>query len=185
MPNIIGSNIMLREYRKEDLEHMRRWVNDPEVVNNLSDIFLFPHSLVQTENFLNGKLEGKGDPGFVIAEKENGVYLGQIDLLNIDWKNRLAQMGIVIGDQEKRGRGYGSEAIRLLQQFVFERLNLNKLELWVHDYNTNAYHCYIKCGFKEEGRIRQSFYLHGRYHDKIFMGVLKSEYQEGRAIIGM
>jgi RimJ/RimL family protein N-acetyltransferase len=178
MPYIIGSRIILREYRKEDLEHIRTWVNDPEVVDNLSDIFLYPNTVNQTENFLNSKLEGKGDPGFVIAEKESLDYLGQIDLMNIDWKNRLAMMGIVIGHAGNRGKGYGTEAIRLLQRFVFDRLNLNKLELWVHDYNIHAYQCYLKCGFQEEGRIRQGFYIHGRYHDKIAMGILKSEYNE-------
>jgi RimJ/RimL family protein N-acetyltransferase len=177
MPNIIGSKIMLREYRREDLEHMRKWVNDPEVADKLSDIFLFPHSVVQTENFLNGKLEGKGDPGFVIAEKESGAYIGQIDLMNLDWKNRVTRFGIVIGNAKQRGCGYGSEAIRLLQQHTFERLNLNKIELEVYDFNTNAYQCYLKCGFKEEGRLRQGYYIHGRYHDKIIMGILKSEYE--------
>ncbi len=179
MPNIIGSKIILREYRREDLASMRQWVNDPEVVDKLSDIFLFPHSVVQTESFLNGKLEGKGDPGFVIADKESGAYIGQIDLVNLDWKNRLSRFGIVIGDANLRGRGYGSEAIRLLQKHAFERLNLNKLELEVYDFNTNAYRCYLKCGFKEEGRLRESHYIHGWYHDKIIMGILKSEYEQG------
>jgi len=179
MPNLIGSKVILREYRREDLEYMRKWVNDPEVVDKMSDIFLFPHSVVQTEAFLNSKLEGKGDPGFVIAEKESGAYLGQIDLINLDWKNRVSRFGIVIGDVNHRGRGYGSEAIRLLQKHAFERLNLNKLELEVYDFNTHAYQCYLKCGFKEEGRLRQGYYIHGQYHDKIIMGILKSEYETG------
>ncbi len=178
MPIISGSRIVLREYRKEDLEYMRKWVNDPAVVDNLSDIFLFPHTLTGTENFLNSKLEGKGNQGFVIADKETQSYIGQIDLINIDWKNRVAKMGIVIGDPQNQGQGYGTEAIGLLQTFVFERLNLNRLELDVHDYNQNAYHCYLRCGFVEEGRIRQNFFSNGRYTDTIIMGILKSEYEQ-------
>jgi RimJ/RimL family protein N-acetyltransferase len=141
-------------------------------------ILLFPHTLTGTENFLNSKLEGKGNQGFVIADKETKNYIGQIDLINIDWKNRVAKMGIVIGDPQNRGKGYGTEAVGLLQTFVFERLNLNKLELDVHDYNLNAYRCYLKCGFVEEGRIRQNFYIDGRYTDTIIMGILKSEYEQ-------
>jgi len=53
MPRMYGKRIMLREYKLEDLQHIRKWVNDPEVVDNLSDIFLVPHSLAETESFLN------------------------------------------------------------------------------------------------------------------------------------
>jgi RimJ/RimL family protein N-acetyltransferase len=177
MPYLYGERIVLREYRKEDLEPMRKWVNDPAVADNLSDLFLYPQTLANTEQFLHSMLEGKqAAKGFVIADRQNESYIGQIDLFKIDWKNRYARLGIVIGCAEKRGQGYGPEAIRLIQGFAFERLNLNKLELDVHDYNQQAIRCYQKCGFKEEGRLRQTFYISGRYTDMIVMGILKEEY---------
>jgi len=177
MPRLYGERIMLREYKKEDLEYMRKWVNDPEVVNNLSDIFLYPHSLSETESFLNTMLEGKAkNKEFVIADKDSEAYIGQIGYINIDWKNRTAMMGIVIGSEQYRNKGYGTEAIRLFQDFTFNRLNLHKLELTLHDYNLQGYRCYVKCGFKEEGRIRQNFFINGRYSDTIYMGILRSEY---------
>jgi RimJ/RimL family protein N-acetyltransferase len=104
-------------------------------------------------------------------------YIGQLDLLNIDWKNRVGKMGIVIG-AEKQGQGYGYKAIMLLEKFVFNTLNLNRLELVLHDYNIKAYNCYLKCGFKEEGRLRQNFYINGQYTDRIQMSILRSEYKE-------
>jgi RimJ/RimL family protein N-acetyltransferase len=177
MARIYGGRIMLREYQKEDLEYIRQWVNEPDVVNNLSDIFLYPHSLNQTENFLNSRLNDSGEKGFVIADHKTGSYIGQIDLIQMDWKNRCATLGIVIGAAEKRGRGYGTEAILLLEDFAFNRLNLNKLELTLHDYNTRAYRCYLKCGFKEEGRLREKFFINGHYTDMIEMGILKHEYE--------
>lgn len=173
---------MLREYKKEDLGYMRKWVNDPEVTANLSDIFLFPHTLNATENFLNAILEGKSaEKGFVIAHKDTEEYIGQIGLIDIDWRNRSAVLGIVIGSEENRSKGYGTEAIRVLQEFVFNSLNLNKLELQLRDYNLRGYSCYLKCGFKEEGRKRQSYYIDGKYTDTILMGILKSEYEEFKA----
>jgi RimJ/RimL family protein N-acetyltransferase len=69
MPIILGERVILREYRQTDLEYIREWVNDPEVVDNLSDIFVYPHTLTQTENWLTAQLEGKGNKGFVIAHK--------------------------------------------------------------------------------------------------------------------
>lgn len=59
MPRFIGDRIILREYSKEDLKFMRQWCNDPEIVDNLSDIFLFPHTVNGTEQYINSILEGK------------------------------------------------------------------------------------------------------------------------------
>lgn len=178
MPIILGERIVLREYRKSDLEYIREWVNDPEVVEHLSDIFLYPHTLTQTENWLAAQLEGKGNQGFVIAHRDSQEYIGQIDFVEIDWRNRVGEIGIVIGKANNRGQGFGSEAIRLLQQFAFDTLNLNKIELKVHDYNERAFRCYQKCGFHEEGRLRERFYRQGRYTDYIQMGILKREYEK-------
>lgn len=179
MPRIFGERIMLREYKKEDLEYMRRWVNDPEIGDNLSDIFLHAQSLQETEAFLTGVLEGKeqNQKNFVIADKETEEYIGQIDLIKIDWKNRLAEMGIVIGRKELLGKGFGTEAIRVMQNFVFQRLNLNRLQLILHDYNIRAHRCYLKCGFREEGRSRQSFFINGQYTDYVYMAILREEWK--------
>lgn len=99
MPRLIGNRIILREYQRNDLKYMRNWVNDSEIVKNLSDIFLYPHTEHATEQFLNSMLEDRNDnhKGFVIAHKETEEYIGQIDLFNISWKNRTTELGIVIG----------------------------------------------------------------------------------------
>ncbi|WFA07788.1 GNAT family protein [Tissierella sp. Yu-01] len=174
---IIGDRIILRDYRKEDLPHMRKWVNDNEITQYLSNIFLYPHTLNQTESFLNDILEGKNSyKGFVIAHKDTEEYIGQIDLIKLDWVNRVATMGIVIGAREHLSKGYGKEAIKMLQDFVFNTLNLNKLDLEVIATNERAIRCYKKCGFIEEGRLREVRYINGKYTDKMIMGILKSEY---------
>ncbi|MDU7477465.1 MAG: GNAT family protein, partial [Paenibacillus macerans] len=73
--------------------------------------------------------------------------------------------------------GYGREAIELMKRFVFERLNLNRLELEVLDFNERAYRCYLGCGFKEEGRLRQKEFKNGKYSDLIIMSVLVEEFR--------
>lgn len=178
MGRIFGDRIMLREYQKKDLEYMRKWVNDPDITDYLSDIFLYPHTLNSTEEYLQMRLDNKGDEkGFIIANKETEEYIGQIGLMRIDWKNRVSELGIVIGNKEHLNKGYGNEALKLLQKFVFEYLNLHRLELYVHSYNERAYKCYLKSGFKEEGRKRECFYYKGNYFDHIFMAILKKEYE--------
>ena len=65
-----------------------------------------------------------------------------------------------------------------MEHFAFNNLNLHKLELEVREFNGRAIHCYKKCGFKEEGRIRENFYADGKYTDTLFMGILKREFEE-------
>ncbi len=85
--------------------------------------------------------------GFVIAHKDTEEYIGQLDLIKIDWPNRVGTIGIVIGTKENLSKGYGTEAIKLLQDFVFNKLNLNKLELDVRSFNERAIACYKKMWF--------------------------------------
>lgn len=178
MAILIGDRIILREYRKEDLDYMRRWVNDHEITKYLSNVFLYPHSITDTEKFLEFMLNGSPNTrGFVIANKDSEEYIGQLDLLKIDWQNRKASIGITIGTKDNLGKGYGTEAIQLLQEFAFNKLNLNKLELEVRDYNHRAMACYKKCGFIEEGRLREDFFTQGKYTDTLIMGVLKKEWE--------
>jgi len=176
---LIGDRIVLREYRKEDLLYMRKWVNNIEITHNLSNVFLYAHTMNDTENFLNAMLQGNsGFKGYVIAHKDTEEYIGQIDLVDIDWVNRVGTLGIVIGNSDKLNKGYGTEAIKLIQDFSFNKLNLNKLELEVRAYNNRAIRCYKKCGFVEEGRLRENFYTDGEYTDTLVMGILKSEYKD-------
>ncbi len=179
MARIYGKRIVLREYQEEDFRYMRKWVNDPEVTDYLSDVFLYPHSMHTSEEFLSFMMEGKNEKtkGFVIGDMQSGKYLGQIDLFGIDWKNRCAEIGIVIGNRENLNKGYGREAITLLLDFAFNRMNLHRVELEVYDYNQRAYRCYKSCGFQEEGRQREGIFHKGKYRDKIRMGILKEEFR--------
>lgn len=177
MPRLLGNRIMLREYRKEDLPWIRQWVNNPEIVQYLSDIFLYPHSMESTEAYLESMLEGSSDSrGFIIADLKGEAYIGQLNLDAIDWKNRVGRIGIVIGSVDHMGYGYGTEAMKLLLHFAFTEMNLNRLELEVYDFNERAHRCYLSCGFKEEGRLRERIYKNGRYLDVIQMGILRSEW---------
>jgi RimJ/RimL family protein N-acetyltransferase len=178
MPRLQGSRIMLREYRRDDLPWIRQWVNDPAIVCHLSDIFLYPHPLESTEVFLDSILKGSSDSrGFVIADPSTQAYIGQVNLDAIDWKNRVGRIGIVIGSTEHMGYGYGTEAMKLLIAFAFNEMNLNRLELEFYDFNERAHRCYLACGFREEGRLRERQYKNGRYADVIQMGILRSDWE--------
>jgi RimJ/RimL family protein N-acetyltransferase len=83
----------------------------------------------------------------------------------------------MIGEKEYWSKGYGTDAIRTLMRFAFERMNLNRVELSTFDFNERAQACYRKCGFVEEGRRREDRYIDGEYHDLIVMGILRYEWE--------
>ena len=168
---------MLREFKKEDILAIREWVNELQIVDNLPDNFLHPHTMSETEAYVNAMLERKysSQEHFVIANIQTEEYLGSISIFNIDYKNRAAEIGIVLGKTGLLSQGIGSVALKLAIKFAFERMNLRRLELNVIGFNHRAQKCYLKCGFKEEGRLRQRHYSKGAYHDVIVMGLLKDE----------
>lgn len=177
MGHMIGKRIMLREYRREDLPHIRMWVNDTSVTHYLSHIFLPPQTQPMTEDFLERVVSGRNnDYNFVIADKETQEYIGQVDLFNINSINRTAEMGVVIGNESRQSQGIGTEAITLLLQFAFFKANLQRIDLWVNADNARAVRCYEKCGFVHEGRRRQCHFDGGQYIDLLMMGALRDEY---------
>jgi len=94
--------------------------------------------------------------------------------------NLAREFGIVIGDKDLWGHGYGSEAIRLAIGYGFKRLKLHRIQLIVLDFNKRAHHAYRKVGFVEEGVQRDALLVGGRWHDVIMMGMLKRERKHGR-----
>ncbi|MBW5444479.1 GNAT family N-acetyltransferase [Cohnella sp. CFH 77786] len=180
MAYLHGERITLRDYRLDDMPHIRQWVNDAEITGTLHDLFQYPQTVHDTESYLNMMVENKSadNKGFVISFKDSLDYIGQIDLHRIDWKNRSASLGIVIGRKDCLDQGYGSEAIGLLQRFAFHSMNLNRLDLDVYEFNLRAYRCYLKCGFLEEGRRRKSLFREGKYWDVIQMSILREEWEQ-------
>jgi RimJ/RimL family protein N-acetyltransferase len=176
MGRIVGERIVLREYRWEDLADIRAWVTDAETTRYLSGTFYKPHTLQQTEEYLRNVLEGGAGANFIIAERESLSYLGQCNIMRVDNIARKAELGFVIG-REHTGKGYGYEAGRMLIDFAFRQMNLNRVSLKVHADNPRAIRLYEKLGLRHEGCLREEVYQDGQYVDVLVMGLLRREWQ--------
>ncbi len=119
---------------------------------------------------------GKDFIVFSIYPLEGEEAVGFICLDGFDWLARSAWVSIGIGDSASRGRGLGTDAMRVLSRFAFEQLNLNRINLDVFEYNPRAIHSYEKCGFVHEGCQRQFLNREGRRWDLIYMGLLKEDW---------
>ena len=174
--SITGKKIRLRAIERSDIPAFVRWFNDPEVRQYLA--VYMPMSQAQEERWFEAQLEQRDRFIFGI-ETLDGKLIGNLGLINIDWKNSQAVLGIVLGEKEYWGQGYGTDAIRALLSFAFTKMNLNRIRLSVFDYNERAQRCYRKCGFQLEGRLRQAHFSDGRYHDELVMGILREEFDPG------
>lgn len=83
----------------------------------------------------------------------------------------------LIFDPSAVGKGIGKEVTRLLTTYAFERLNAHRVWLGVNADNLRAVKCYLDCGFKVEGTLRDEIFTHGKYHDAIRMAVLEDEWK--------
>ncbi len=170
---ITGKRIRLRAIERRDIPTFVRWFNDPEVRQYLE--MLMPMSQAQEERWFEAYLD-KGDSHIWGIETLDGSLIGNLGLSSIDWQNRQAVLGIVIGEKEYWDNGYGTEAITTLLRFAFEEMNLHRVSLRVFDYNQRAIRCYEKCGFMQEGRLRQARFHGGEYHDELVMGILRADF---------
>lgn len=83
----------------------------------------------------------------------------------------------LIFDPDAVGKGIGKEACKMLVSYAFMRLNAHRVWLGVSEDNTRALKCYIDCGFKYEGRLREELYYDGKYHDALRFAILKDEHE--------
>lgn len=113
---------------------------------------------------------------FGIRKLDDDQLIGFVDLSGIDATARSAWTGIGIGESQHWGKGYGTDAMRLLLRYAFDTLNLHRVNLNVFEYNPRGYRSYIKCGFQEEGRVRQVLMKAGKRYDMIYMGILRGEW---------
>lgn len=173
---LIGERVRLRSIEREDLPTFVRWFNDPEVRQYL--MMYEPMSMAKEERWFEEMLDRKNDFLFAIEAQigEQWVHIGNVGLHRIDWKNRTAVFGIVLGEKAYWGQGFGTDATRTILRFAFEELNLHRVELEVFDFNPRAMRSYEKAGFRHEGTRRQALFRHGRYHDVHLMSILQSEY---------
>jgi RimJ/RimL family protein N-acetyltransferase len=172
-PKITGERIYLSPMSLDDAEPYVKWLNDPEVAEHLGQyrkLISLPNEKKALEQMTN---DGHN---YAIVLKDGDELLGNISLFEFEPIHRRATLGIFIGEAERRGKGYGAEAIRLILGYGFNILNLHSVMLTVHSDNSQGVACYKKVGFTECGRRRESRIKDGQFFDLIYMDILDREF---------
>jgi RimJ/RimL family protein N-acetyltransferase len=172
---LIGEKCYLSPCSLGDAEKWTEWDNDLEVALPLGGEAYTLYSLEKTRGILDDVIKDQSKI-FSIVDLETDQVIGRCLLSKIDQVNRNAMLGIVIGEKDYWGKGYGQEATSLLLDFGFNLLNLNNIMLGTFSFNERALACYRKVGFKEIGRQREARIVGDRMFDVILMDILSSEF---------
>ena len=160
---------------EKEMSHWEEWDQDSEYKRLLDDSPAVQISgSIAREHFEEDN--GNGTL-FMVHTIPDDRVIGFIELDGLNWAARSGWVGIGIGDSEYRGKGYGTEAMRLLLAYAFTWLNLNRVNLNVFAYNTRAIRSYEKCGFRYEGTEREVIFKEDKRWDLIDMGILRDEWE--------
>ena len=165
---ITGKKISLREIRKSDLASCIRWLKDPEVTRFLSNSV---KNLTETEEvqWFRSVKKSKNDIVFSIVAMPENKYIGNCGLHKINWTEKKCELGIFIGDRDYWNRGFGTAATMLLLDFATGTIGIEKIKLFVYEYNLRAKKVYEKCGFSVVEKLKNHHLFDNKYWDTYVM----------------
>jgi RimJ/RimL family protein N-acetyltransferase len=175
--NITGERVALGPLHRGLLPLLARWENDPRTVD-LSGDDPAPRTAEAIAAFWEPLLRGERDDwiGFAIYALPDMQPIGILNIRDFTNPHGTAELGITIGDGENRGRGFGTEAVRLALDYAFSELGVQNVWLDTPAYNLAAIRAYEKAGFRVIGRRRGARVLAGQRYDVVLMDCIADEF---------
>ena len=174
--NIEGELVALGPLRRDLLPLYQRWINNLGTTRTL-DLPPHPTTMEKEQDWYDQQSRTEDNVPFTIYERKTLRPIGNTGLDGVDHRNRSATFGILIGEPECRGKGYGTETTRLMLDYAFTALGLHNVMLVVFEFNFAGIRAYQKAGFKEFGRRRECRLMGGKLWDEIQMDCLSSEFE--------
>jgi RimJ/RimL family protein N-acetyltransferase len=168
--------INLKPLTQENLIPFYTWLNDELAIKYSLSIFQKMSSKKDIEQWYSGLLADSKSYTVGVFLSETEKLIGYAGISGISTANRSGEYFIFIGDRDQWRKGLGTITTHEILKYGFDKLNLNRIVLTVSEPNKGAIRAYEKAGFKLEGRLRQACYRDDKFHDKIVMSILKSEY---------
>jgi RimJ/RimL family protein N-acetyltransferase len=172
---LTGERVVLRRHLPENVRAFQRWYSDPEVVR-LTRYQDGPMRRDEIDRFFAARALGPESLAMAIHVRDTDRLIGTCALSQLDSENGSALFHITIGEKDAWGRGYGTEATRLMVDHAFTGLGLHRVALTVFAFNERAVRSYRSVGFVVEGRAREAIWREGHWWDEISMSLLDSEW---------
>ncbi len=176
MLKLQGNQVYLAVMERADCKKL--FEDDEYDFNNPTDILHIGNSVEKADEWFDEiqKIQGKTNIRLGIF-LNNGEIIGDVALQDIDNKNRSCSVGMGIAKLENRNKGYGKEAVRLILDYGFNNLGMERITASTVETNISAQQSLEKIGFVLEGKERKAIYFGGKRYDKYNYGLLVDEYR--------
>jgi RimJ/RimL family protein N-acetyltransferase len=176
LPFLVGERIYLRALEPSQDAHLyASWMNDRMIRQYFS---VFPTSESRGKERLERLYKDFRHIIFGISLAQDNHLIGLVGLKDINHLNQSAEFYVIIGDKELWGKGYGTEATKLMVEYGFTELNLNRIQTQDIDDNIAGWRADEKSGFHYEGTLRQAILRFGKYQDVRMYSCLRTEFLE-------
>ncbi len=165
-----------RWLKPSDISHFERWLIDPEVIRYSATIFHRFKSQSDVATWFFSTLQRQDTFQFGILDPVTNELIGQAGIAVINEVDQNGEYFILIGKKSAWGKGIATRTTLETVKLGFDQLKLHRIFLTASSENPGAIKAYVKAGFKEEGRMREAFFRNQHFSDKVFMGILRSEY---------
>jgi RimJ/RimL family protein N-acetyltransferase len=184
MTPILGNDLLqtarvrLRKPRESDLDAIAAWWGDIGFARMLRRGLVYPQTADDLREWVTKDSETFFP--FVVETRPEPRLVGLVALSDVQWQSRHARFFVGI-DTAEQGKGYASDAVRVLLRYGFQELNLHRIALDVSAYNERALQLYRHLGFTQEATLRETLFRDGQYHDMYIMAMLRHEWDAREA----
>lgn len=176
-----GENLYLTKIKKDDMQHIYKWFSDSEFLKFYDYVPPIPQIKEEIDKTFSDYEKSEESDVFAIKLVENNLIIGLAGFDDIVKENNVATLFIGIGNKDTRGKGYGKEALNILLEYGFNKLNFHRIQLNVLEFNQSAISLYEKSGFIKEGTYREFVFREGKRYDLYLYGLLKKEWNKMRS----
>lgn len=171
---MIGEKCYLSPISMQDVEHYTEWMNDYQITLNLG----LADSIINSEKekTILERLSSGKDYVFAMIDRETNKLIGNVGIHDVNFIDGYAEAGILIGDRNFWGRGYGQDALKLALDFAFNILNLYSVHLRVLSFNQRGISAYKKVGFQEVGALKRVRKIANQRYDLILMQIFAEDF---------
>jgi [ribosomal protein S5]-alanine N-acetyltransferase len=172
---LTGATLKLLPFQKESIcDTYINWLNDPEV-NRFLEVRLVPQTYETVLAYVRSFYEGTEKYMWGVYLKDRDILIGTGTLTDINRHHRRGIIGLMIGDKRYWGKGYGTEVIKLVTDFAFNKLQLHKVTAGAVADNSGSIKAFQKAGFEVEGCLKSHDFGNGVFRDSVHMGLVNTK----------
>jgi ribosomal-protein-alanine N-acetyltransferase len=168
-----AESICFKALDLKDAEEIHKYASDEEVSRFIG--WKLMHTLNETRDYIEVMINREPAGTHLYASivlKATQAIIGTAMIFNFDKEANHAEIGYVF-HKDHWGKGYGTEAVNLMNNFAFEKLCLHKIHANVVDANIGSSRILEKNGFELEGRLKDHYFIEEMYYDCLIWGKIQ------------